>query len=219
MSGLSALALIGLPVLLAVAAVTRSPRLRAIFLTALICWSVLVVAAIITADTFGRVLDAFRPQLMKDRDPIGAQVAAELTRCAGVIKRAGWIQGAVLLCHLIWIPFVRLGAPAAPTAADQLDALEAEGATSTPEVAVLEPARAPAPPPARPVPTPATADPIDLQEAIRRYRDRKSIPAHATEADSEPPHAAAAPADAPAAGGPVNLQEEIRRYRERHKAG
>ena len=218
-SGVSALALIGLPVLLAVAAVTRSPRMRAIFSTALICWTVLVVAAIVTADTFGRVLDVFRPQLLKDPDPVARQVAADLTRCAGVIQRAGWIQGVVLLCHLIWIPFVRLGAPAAPTAADQLDALEAEGAIPTPEVAVLEPLPAPAPPPARPVPSPATAGPIDLQEAIRRYRDRKSIPEHAADADSEPPRAAAAPADAPAAGGPVNLEEEIRRYRERHKAG
>jgi hypothetical protein len=215
-SGISALALIGLPVLLAVAAVTRSPRLRAIFTTALICWSVLVVAAIVSADTFARVLDVFLPQLRKDPDPVAAQVAAELARCAGVIRRAGWFQGAVLLCHLIWIPFARMSAPAAPTAADQLDALEAEGEIPGAEVAVIEPMPAPTAVPARQAPAPAPEQPIDLQEAIRRYRERHASPAPVANAD--PPHEAPAPGEAPATG-PVDLQEEIRRYRERHKAG
>jgi len=218
-SGISALALIGLPVLLAVAAVTRSPRLRAIFTTALICWSVLVVAAVVTADTFGRLLANVLPQLRSDPDPVAAQVAAELTRCAGVIKRAGWIQGAVLLCHLIWIPFVRMIAPAAPTAADQLDAIEAEGEPPTAEVAAIEPMPAPTPEPIRHVQSPATVQPIDLQEAIRRYRERHAGAAPAAPADTEPSRDTAAASDAPAAARPVSLEEEIRRYRERHKAG
>ena len=217
-SGISALALIGLPVLLAVAAVTRSPRLRAIFTTALICWSVLVVAAIVTADTFARVLASFLPQLRSDADPVAAQVAAELTRGAGVIKRAGWIQGAVLLSHLIWIPFVRMSAPAAPTAADQLDAIEAEGEPPTADVAVIAPMPAPPPEPRGHAQSPAPGHPIDLQEAIRRYRERQSGVAPATHADPEPSRETPAPGDAPAAR-PVSLEEEIRRYRERHKAG
>ena len=109
LSASAATALIVLPVLLAAALAARIPRFTASFVGAMVCCAVLVGAALFAGDLLERMVSLAGPTLRSDRDPIGAHVAAELERGAGVILRAGRAQGMVLLCHLAWLPFLLMG--------------------------------------------------------------------------------------------------------------
>ncbi len=132
LAALAALALITLPALLALARAARSPRFGTLLASAVICSSVLVVAAWFAAEAFQRLVTMAEPMLRQDPDPTGTQVANLLTRGAAVLVRSVRAQGLILGCLWVLWPFLRQR----PSTNDELELAERDSMASEAATAV-----------------------------------------------------------------------------------